>query len=75
MSTILCEVDKWGGKRVQARDSKWLRGFLEDTGGVDPGAHGVGFTWSYKRELEDLVKKKLDRAFCDRKWLLSYPKA
>ncbi|XP_039173599.1 uncharacterized protein LOC104430535 [Eucalyptus grandis] len=42
---------------------------------MDLECKGCSFTWSNKREGENLVKKRLDRAFCSLQWRVTYPEA
>uniref|UniRef100_A0A803PEE7 RNase H type-1 domain-containing protein n=1 Tax=Cannabis sativa TaxID=3483 RepID=A0A803PEE7_CANSA len=75
LNIISGQVDKFGGRAVEAEEGHHLSELLNVTGGVELGCTGNFFTWSNGRRLPSLVKERLDRAICDPGWMILYPKA
>ena len=46
---------------------------LDQTGLLGVKSYGVWFTWLNITKGEDLVMERLDKAFCNEKWLSQYP--
>lgn len=42
---------------------------------MDLGCWGGHFTWQNKRDTSTLVKERLDRAVCNPKWCIEYPRS
>uniref|UniRef100_A0A803Q5F6 CCHC-type domain-containing protein n=1 Tax=Cannabis sativa TaxID=3483 RepID=A0A803Q5F6_CANSA len=75
LNIISGQIDKFGGRSVEAGEGHHLSELMNVTGGVDLGCTGNFFTWSNGRSLPNLVKERLDRAICDPEWIIQYPKA
>ncbi|KAF4389627.1 hypothetical protein F8388_009760 [Cannabis sativa] len=75
LNIITGQIDKFGGRSVEAGEGHHLTELMNVTGGVDLGCTGNFFTWSNGRSLPNLVKERLDRAICDPEWIIRYPKA
>jgi len=52
-----------------------FRKLINDCALIELDSKGCEFTWSNNREGDDLVKEKLDHAFCSLDWSLLYPSA
>ncbi|KAF4346204.1 hypothetical protein G4B88_018315 [Cannabis sativa] len=70
LNIISGQVDKFGGRAVEAEEGHHLSELMNVTGGVDLGCTGNFFTWSNGRRLPSLVKERLDRAICDPEWMI-----
>ncbi|KAM6546692.1 hypothetical protein CsatB_027428 [Cannabis sativa] len=75
LNCIRSQEEKLGGRKVSYADTKLLRNFMNNTGGIDVQFIGSKFTWQNKRFKGDLIRERLDRAICSPDWLLNYSAA
>lgn len=52
-----------------------FRDFLENCSIIDADSQGCAFTWSNKREGDENIRERLDRASCNLDWRVMYPEA
>jgi hypothetical protein len=67
--------EKSGGTDITDAKLQEFRNFLSFTPFVDLGFSGNVFTWTNKREKENLVMERIDRAIATPSWIDMYPKA
>uniref|UniRef100_A0A803NVI6 Autophagy-related protein n=1 Tax=Cannabis sativa TaxID=3483 RepID=A0A803NVI6_CANSA len=75
LNCIYSQEEKVGGRRVSDVDTKWLKSFMDTTGGIDLQFTGNKYTWQNNRFSGGLIRERLDRALCSPEWLLEYPTA
>lgn len=59
----LIEEDKYGGRGVHVNHSLPFKDCLDSYYMVDMGFSGPRYTWSNKRELNNLILERIDRFF------------
>ena len=59
----LIKEDKYGGKGVHVNHSLAFKDCLDFCNMVDMGFSGPRYTWSNKRELNNLILERIDRFF------------
>uniref|UniRef100_A0A803QAN7 Reverse transcriptase domain-containing protein n=1 Tax=Cannabis sativa TaxID=3483 RepID=A0A803QAN7_CANSA len=75
LNVILEGSEKSGGREFHRREGAFLREFLDETGGVDLGFHGVRCTWHNARKGMKNVRKRLDRGLAEASWCTHFPNA
>ena len=68
----LIEKDKYRGKGVHVNRSLAFKDCLDFCNMVDMGFSGPRYTWSNKRELNNLILERIDRFFMNLDWCLLY---
>ncbi|XP_075636620.1 uncharacterized protein LOC142608841 [Castanea sativa] len=71
----LSSADKFGGRVVNSSRSLLFKECLEKCNMVDLGFSGPRFTWTNRREVQNLIKERIDRFFVNPNWCLLYPEA
>ncbi|KAF4386306.1 hypothetical protein G4B88_003523 [Cannabis sativa] len=72
LNALLDPEEKIGGRKITDKDTRHLRDFLRNSGGVDLGFKGCNFTWQNNRFSGDLTRERLDRAIASHDWLMDY---
>ena len=67
--------DKFGGRGVSIGRSLLFKDCLDKCSMVDMGFSGPRYTWSNKRDLNNLILERIDRFFGNPNWCLLYPNA
>ncbi|XP_060974235.1 uncharacterized protein LOC133039370 [Cannabis sativa] len=75
LNCIGSQEEKVGGRKVTSVDTKWLRNFMGNTGGIDLQFIGNKFTWQNNRFSGGLIRERLDRALCSPDWIVEYASA
>ncbi|KAF4404175.1 hypothetical protein G4B88_014631 [Cannabis sativa] len=75
LNVILEGSEKVGGRDFQSREGSFLRDFMDETGSVDLGFHGVRCTWHNARKGMKNVRKRLDRGLAEATWCTHFPNA
>ncbi|PON55039.1 Endonuclease/exonuclease/phosphatase [Trema orientale] len=70
LNCLLSMEEKMGGSNFWTYDGSGLRKFIFQTGSVNVGCSGGMFTWTNERDLEHLVKERLDRVVCIPQWMI-----
>ena len=68
----LIEEDKFGGKGVNVNRSLAFKDCLDRCNMVDMGFSGPRFTWTNKRDLNNLILERIDRFFMNPSWCVLY---
>ncbi|PON94086.1 Endonuclease/exonuclease/phosphatase [Trema orientale] len=68
LNYVLSVEEKLGGSNFQTYDGSGLREFLFQTVSMDVDYSRGMFTWTDRRDLEHLVKKRLDRVVYNPHW-------
>ena len=71
----LLDEDKFGGRPVSIYRSLLFKDCLDKCNMVDLGFSGPRYTWTNRRELNNLIQERLDRFFVNPSWCLLYPEA
>ena len=69
------EEDKYGGKRVHVNRSLAFKDYLDSCNMVDMGFSDPRYTWTNKRDLNNLILERIDSFFMNPDWCLLYPDA
>ncbi|XP_039170213.1 uncharacterized protein LOC120294277 [Eucalyptus grandis] len=72
---ILNHWEKEGKYRAENYRLTAFRDFVNQCSLMDLDCKGCSFTWSNRREGENLVKERLDRALCSHQCRITYPEA
>ena len=59
----LIEEDKYGGRGVHVNRSLAFKDCLDYCNMVDMGFSGLRYTWTNKREINNLILERIDRFF------------
>ena len=71
----LLDEDKFGGRPVSISRSLLFKDCLDRCNIVDLGFSGPRYTWTNRRELNNLIQERIDRFFMNPSWCLLYPEA
>ncbi|XP_075645458.1 uncharacterized protein LOC142616504 [Castanea sativa] len=71
----LLEGDKFGGRPVNFSQPLLFKECLDKCNMVDMGFNGPRFTWSNRRDVNNLIQERIDRFFTNPSWCLLYPNA
>ena len=71
----LVEADKFGGRLVSINRSLLFKDCLDKCNMVDMGFSGPRYTWTNRREINNLIQERIDRVFMNPSWCLLYPDA
>ncbi|KAL0013396.1 hypothetical protein SO802_000465 [Lithocarpus litseifolius] len=71
----LADEDKFGGRPVSINRSLLFKDCLDKCNMVDMGFNGPKFTWTNRREINNLIQERIDRFFMNPSWCLLYPDA
>ena len=71
----LIEEDKFGGRGVSINRFLAFKDCLDVCSMVDIGFSGPRFTWTNKRDINNLILERIDRFFCNPDWCVLYPEA
>lgn len=69
------DADKFGGRVVSSNQSMLFKECLDRCNMVDLGFSGPRFTWTNRREVQNLIQERIDRFFVNLDCCLLYPKA
>lgn len=58
---VLCAEDKFRGSQININRTLAFKACLDSCNFVDLGFIGPKFTWSNKRQITDLILKRIDR--------------
>jgi len=72
---ILYHWEKQGKKIIESYRLNSFREFVNDCMFMDIESKGCFYTWVNKRDGDEAIKERLDRALCTIDWRLSYPGA
>ncbi|XP_030930474.1 uncharacterized protein LOC115956154 [Quercus lobata] len=67
--------DKFGGRVVSSNRSLLFKECLDDCNMVDLGFSGPRFTWTNRREVQNLIQERIDRFFVNPEWCVLFPEA
>nr|XP_023879291.1 uncharacterized protein LOC111991724 [Quercus suber] len=68
----LTDEDKFGGRGVNVNRSLVFKECLDSCNMVDMGFTGPRYTWTNKRDLNNLILERIDRFFMNPDWCLLY---
>ena len=71
----LIDEDKFGGKGVNVNRSLMFMECLDSCNMIDMGFTSPRYTWTNKRDLNNLILERIDRFFMNLDWCLLYPDA
>ena len=71
----LIDKDKFGGKGVSINRSLLFKDCLDKCSMVDLGFAGPRYTWTNKRDFNNLILERIDRFFMNPNWCVLYPEA
>lgn len=71
----LSNADKFGGRVANSSWSLLFKECLNKCNMVDLGFLGPRFTWTNRREVQNLIQERIDRFFVNSDWCLLYPEA
>ncbi|XP_072072033.1 uncharacterized protein [Arachis hypogaea] len=74
-NAITSQAKKEGGGQKSATTIATFTNFIDSNKLVDIGMVGRPFTWTNRRQGEDLVKERLDRYLVGIEWKLKFPNA
>ncbi|XP_072076750.1 uncharacterized protein [Arachis hypogaea] len=74
-NAITSQAEKEGGGQKSATTIATFTNFIDSNELVDIGMVGHPFTWTNRRQGEDLVKERLDRYLVGMEWKLKFPNA
>ncbi|CAM8967066.1 unnamed protein product [Rhodiola kirilowii] len=72
---VVCDSEVKGVRSRQMWQMNNFREVLQDCGLLDLGFRGYPFTFSNRREGENEVRARLDRAVADKQWMSLFPNA
>ena len=71
----LINEDKFGGRGVNINRSLAFKDCLDKCSMVDMGFSGPRYTWTNKRDINNLIIERIDRFFMNPDWYVMYPNA
>ena len=71
----LVQEDKFGGRGVSVNRSLAFKDCLDFCNMVDMGFSGPRYTWTNKRDINNLILERIDRFFMNPDWCVLYPEA
>ena len=71
----LVEANKFGGRLVSINRSLLFKDCLDKCNMVDMGFSGPRYTWTNRREINNLIQERIDRVFMNPSWCLLYSDA
>ncbi|XP_030949822.1 uncharacterized protein LOC115973699 [Quercus lobata] len=71
----LLEEDKFGGRGVSINRSLLFKDCLDRCNMLDMGFSGPRYTWTNKRDINNLILERIDCFFANPDWCLLYPEA
>ena len=71
----LVDEDKFGGRGVSVNRSLAFKDCLDGCNMVDMGFAGPRYTWTNKRDVNNLILERIDRYFMNPDWCVLYPDA
>nr|XP_025675778.1 uncharacterized protein LOC112776041 [Arachis hypogaea] len=74
-NAITSQAEKEGGGQKSATTIATFTNFIDSNELVDIGMVGHPFTWTNRRQGEDLVKERFDRYLVGMEWKLKFPNA
>ena len=72
---VLATKEKYGGNPICQRRVNAIKECMDDCRMMDLGFTGPIFTWTNKRELNNLIQCRLDRCWVNPGWKNFYPEA
>ncbi|XP_023881791.1 uncharacterized protein LOC111994165 [Quercus suber] len=67
----LIEEDKYGGRGVHVNRSLAFKDYLDSCNMVDMGFFDLRYTWTNKRDLNNLILERIDRFFMNSDWSIN----
>ncbi|KAM6543504.1 hypothetical protein CsatB_007951 [Cannabis sativa] len=74
LNSVLSPDDKSGGRPVSRSEGQGLREFMFNLGAVDLESGSVLFTWTNGKDLDRLIRERLDRVVVSSSWLFLFKK-
>ena len=71
----LLDEDKFGGREVSINRSPLFKDCLDRCSMMDLGFLGPRYTWTNKRDINNLILERIDRFFMNLEWCTLYLKA
>nr|XP_023881746.1 uncharacterized protein LOC111994120 [Quercus suber] len=71
----LVQDDKFGGRGISVNRSLSFKDCLDFCSMVDMGFSGPRYTWTNKRDVNNLILERIDRFFMNPDWCVLYPEA
>ncbi|XP_075665186.1 uncharacterized protein LOC142634819 [Castanea sativa] len=71
----LLDGDKFGGRGASLNRSLVFKECLDRCNVIDMGFSGPRYTWTNKRDINDLILKRINRFFMNPSWCVLYPDA
>nr|XP_023904370.1 uncharacterized protein LOC112016096 [Quercus suber] len=71
----LVQDDKFGGRGISVNRSLAFKDCLDFCSMVDMGFSGPRYTWTNKRDVNNLILERIDRFFMNPDWCVLYPEA
>ncbi|KAL4594268.1 hypothetical protein ACB092_12G008400 [Castanea dentata] len=71
----LVEEDKFGGRGISVNRSLAFKDCLDKCSMVDMGSSSPRFTWTNKRDINNLILERIYRFFMNSSWCVLYPDA
>ena len=71
----LTEEDKFGGREVSINRSLLFKECLDRCNMLDLGFSGPRYTWTNKKDINNLILERIDHFFANPEWCLLYPEA
>ena len=71
----LLDEDKFGGRRVSINRSLLFKDCLDRCSMMDLGFLGPRYTWTNKRDINNLILERIDRFFMNLEWCTLYLEA
>lgn len=70
---ILYQWEKVGGRVAEYYRCKAFQDFINECGLMDLEGKGCAYTWANNRDVDELIRKRPDRALCSMDWRVSFP--
>ncbi|XP_075633671.1 uncharacterized protein LOC142606161 [Castanea sativa] len=71
----LMEEDKFGGRGVSISRSLLFKDCLDKCNMVDTGFSGPRYTWTNKKDINNLILERINKFFINPEWCMLYPDA
>ncbi|KAH7840972.1 hypothetical protein Vadar_024028 [Vaccinium darrowii] len=67
--------EKQGGREINSNRLERFNNFVSDSGLIDLEFKGINYTWTNKREGDDNIRERIDKALANTLWRLKFPNA
>ncbi|OMO51138.1 reverse transcriptase [Corchorus capsularis] len=71
----LRSCDKFGGRRINARNASLLNDCIDSSSMIDVGFVGPKFTWSNLNPIASLIQERIDRAWINNEFHYAFPES